>query len=133
MKTEIFWLTLTIIATAIFWIPYILNRIAEHQLVPALRNPNRDARPKSEWANRMMYAHENAVENMVLFAPLVLLIHVLGLSSEITLIASMVYFFARIAHFVLYTLGVPYLRTIAFFVGFLSQMTLAVTIVNSLI
>jgi len=133
MKTEIFWLTLTIIATAMFWMPYILNRIVEHRLIPALRNPNRDARPKSEWANRMMYAHENAVENMVLFAPLVLLIHILGLSSQMTIIASMVYFFTRIAHFILYTLGIPYLRTIVFFVGFLSQMTLAVTIVKSLI
>jgi len=133
MNTEIFWLTLTIIATAMFWIPYILNRIAEHQLIPALRNPNRDARPKSEWANRMMYAHQNAVENLVLFAPLALSIHILNLSSETTVIASMIYFFTRIAHFVLYTLGVPYLRTIAFFVGFLSQMTLAFVIIDSLI
>ena len=132
MKNEIFWLTLTIIATAIFWLPYILNRIAEHQLIPALRNPNRDARPKSQWANRMMYAHENAVENMVLFAPLVIGIHVLGLSSETTILAAMVYCYARMAHFVLYTLGIPYLRTLAFFAGFLSQMTLAFTILNAL-
>lgn len=132
MKNEIFWLTLTIIATALFWLPYIINRITEHQLIPALRNPNRDARPKSQWANRMMYAHENAVENMVLFAPLAIGIHVLGLSSNVTVMAAMIYFYTRIAHFILYTLGIPYLRTIAFFVGFLSQMTLAFTIINSL-
>lgn len=133
MKNEIFWLTLTIIITAVFWIPYILNRIAEHTLIPALRNPNRDARPQSQWANRMMYAHENAVENMVLFAPLVLAVHILGLSSSTTILAAMVYFYARVAHYLLYTFGIPYLRTIAFFVGFLSQMTLAYTIVESLI
>ena len=132
MKTEIYWLTLTIVATALFWVPYLLNRIAEHQLIPALRNPGRDDRPQSQWANRMMYAHENAVENMVLFAPLVVMIHILGLSTETTVMASMVYFFTRIAHYLLYTLGIPYLRTIAFFIGFLAQMTLAYTILTAL-
>ncbi len=132
MNTELFWLTLTIVATALFWVPYILNRIVEHQLIPALKNPNRDARPESEWANRMMYAHENAVENMVLFAPLVIMVSYLGISSELTLAASMAYFYTRIAHFVLYTFGVPYLRTIAFFIGFLAQMVLAEAILNAL-
>jgi len=128
MKTEIYWLTLTIVITALFWVPYILNRIAEHQLIPALRNPNRDARPQSQWANRMMYAHENAVENLVLFAPLAIMVQFLGVSSETTSLAAMVYFFTRVAHYVLYTFGIPYLRTAAFFVGFLAQMTLAYAI-----
>ena len=132
MKTEIYWLTLTIVITALFWVPYILNRIAEHQLIPALKNPNRDARPQSQWANRMMYAHENAIENIALFAPLVIMVHILGLSTETTVIASMIYFFTRVAHFTLYTLGIPYLRTLAFFVGFLAQMTLAFAILNTL-
>ena len=132
MKTEIYWLTLTIVITALFWVPYILNRIAEHQLIPALKNPNRDATPQSQWANRMMYAHENAIENIALFAPLVITVHILGLSTETTVMASMIYFFTRIAHFTLYTLGIPYLRTLAFFVGFLAQMTLAYTILTAL-
>ena len=132
MKNEIFWLILTIITTSLFWLPYILDRIFEHKLIPALRNPNRDSRPKSQWANRLMYAHENAVENMVLFAPLVILIRYLQLSTNETVIAAMVYFFARVAHVLLYTFGVPYLRTIAFFIGWLAQSYLAVIILMSL-
>ncbi len=132
MKNEIYWLTLTIVMTAVFWVPYLLNRITEHQLIPALRNPNRDARPKSEWANRMMYAHENAVENLILFAPLVIGVHILGLSNSQTVMAATIYFFARLAHFFIYTFGIPYFRSIAFFIGFLSQMVLAFTILNSL-
>ncbi|WP_218156528.1 hypothetical protein [Pseudoalteromonas denitrificans] len=57
MKTEIYWMTLTVLATALFWLPYIIDRILEHDLLPALRNPERDTRPESKWANRMMYAH----------------------------------------------------------------------------
>ncbi|MCF6299981.1 MAG: MAPEG family protein [Proteobacteria bacterium] len=130
MKNEIYWLVLTIIATSLFWVPYILNRIAEHKLIPALRNPNRDKRPKSQWANRLMYAHENAVENLVLFAPLVLVIQHLQLSTESTITATMIYFFARLFHVFFYTFGVPYARTIAYFIAWLSQSYLAIVIVN---
>jgi len=131
MKTEIYWLTMTILATTLFWVPYIINRIKENELIPALRNPNKDARPESKWANRMIYAHQNAVENLVLFAPLVLAIEFLNLSNETTVTVSMVYFFTRIAHFFLYTFGVPYLRTIAFFVGFVVQVILGMTVLNA--
>lgn len=132
MKNEIYWLTLTTIATALFWVPYILDRIREHALIPALRNPNRDSRPESEWANRMMYAHQNAVENLVLFAPLVLIIEILNISNETTTTASMVYFFTRIAHALLYTFGIPYFRTLAFFIGFIVQVILGLTILNAI-
>ncbi len=132
MNNEIFWLTMTIVLTSLLWVPYIIERIFEHQLIPALRNPNRDDRPKSQWANRLMYAHENAVENLVLFAPLVLLIIFLGISSEMTVLATMVYFYARIMHVLFYTFAIPYLRTIAFFAGFLVQIYLAFTILYSI-
>lgn len=132
MKTEIYWLTMTILVTAVYWVPYILDRIRENSLIPALRNPNRDARPESKWANRMMYAHENAIENLMLFAPLVLTVQILTLNNETTLMATLVYFFTRIAHLIFYTFGIPYLRTIAFFIGFLAQVTLGFTILNAI-
>ena len=132
MKTDIFWLTLTILMTSLFWVPYILNRISEHKLIPALRNPNRDKRPTSTWANRMMYAHENAIENLALFAPLVLTIQVLQLNNGVTLMASFIYFCSRLAHYLIYTFGIPYLRTLAFFIGFLANITLVIVIFQNL-
>ncbi len=132
MKNEIYWLVLTIILTSVVWIPYVLNRIYEHKLIPALKNPNRDSRPKSEWANRMMYAHENAVENLVLFAPLVLLISYLQLSTSATITASMIYFFGRLAYTVIYTFGIPYIRTLSFAIAWGAQFYLAIIILRSL-
>ncbi len=130
LSTELFWLTLTILMTAFIWMPYIINRLVEHSPWPALMNPQPDLRPKSQWAERLMRAHDNAVENLVIFAPLVLILHVLGVSTATTATACMVYFFMRLSHLLLYTFGVPFFRTVAFFIGFLCQMTLGLSILG---
>lgn len=124
MTTELYWLTATITMTALLWVPYIINRLTENGIFPALRNPQPDSLAAAPWANRMQHAHSNAVENLVLFAPLVLILHVMEISNELTEIATLVYFWSRLAHYIIYTLGIPYARTVAFFIGFLSQMTL---------
>ncbi len=77
-----------------------------------------------------MRAHANAVENLVVFAPLVLALQVVGTSTSATATASMVYFFARLAHVLLYTFAVPLLRTVAFVIGFGCQLTLALTLLQ---
>ncbi|PPD49748.1 MAG: hypothetical protein CTY16_03180 [Methylobacter sp.] len=124
LSVELFWLTLTILMTAVIWVPYIANRLVEDQPWPALMNPQPDLRPKARWAERLMRAHDNAVENLVVFAPLVLMVHVTGMSTALTANACILYFFTRLIHLLLYTFGVPFFRTLAFFIGFLCQMVL---------
>ncbi len=130
MTTELYWLVMTTVLTSVIFVPYILNRMKEHGIWPAVWNPQPDTRPKAQWAERMMRAHANAVENLVVFAPLVLALQVVGVSTPITASASMVYFFARLAHVALYTLAVPLLRTMAFLIGFACQMALALTLLQ---
>ena len=130
MTTELYWLVMTCLMTALLFAPYILNRMKEHGIGPALWNPHPDTRPKAPWAERLIRAHANAVENLVVFAPLVLTLHILGISTAITAGASMVYFFTRLAHPILYTFAVPLLRTVAFVVGFGCQMALALTLLH---
>jgi len=130
MTPEIYWLTLTCLMTALMWVPYILNRIVEMGLWPALKNPQPDKNPKAQWAFRTERAHANAVENLVIFAPLAIAVHSLGLSSETTALAVMVFFFSRLAHFLIYAFGVPLLRTMAFFVGWVCQIVLGLTILG---
>jgi hypothetical protein len=36
MTTELYWLTLTVLTTALFWVPYILDRLAVRGVWPAL-------------------------------------------------------------------------------------------------
>src|SRR3977135_1523848 len=87
MTRELFWLTLTVILTGLMWVPYILNRCQVRGLGGAMANPSRNDAPQSEWANRMMFAHDNAVENLVIFAPLVLILNAIDYSTQWTVLA----------------------------------------------
>lgn len=133
ISTEIYWLTLTVAMSAILWLPYILNRLYEEGIGKALWNPEPDAGPKAQWAVRMMAAHENAVENLVIFAPLVLIIQVLGINNESTAFACALYFFSRLAHYLVFSFGIPVLRVVIYFVSFYAQVLLAVAIFNRIV
>ena len=82
MTRELFWLTLTVILTGLLWVPYVLNRCQVRGLGGAMANPSRNDKPHAEWATRMMFAHDNAVENLVIFAPLVLILTQIDYSTE---------------------------------------------------
>jgi uncharacterized MAPEG superfamily protein len=128
MSKELFWLTLTVAMTGLFWVPYILDRCNVRGLAGAMANPSPADRPQSDWAQRMMNAHTNAVENLIIFAPLVLTVEVLKLNSGTTALACAVYFWARLAHFVVYSAGIPVARTLAFAVAWLAQAVLVLAI-----
>ncbi|MCP3412770.1 MAPEG family protein [Bradyrhizobium brasilense] len=128
MTRELFWLSLTVILTGMLWIPYLINRWQVRGLSGVIGNPSRGDKPHAEWANRLMFAHDNAVENLVIFAPLVLILNAADYSTKWTVLACAVYFWARVAHLIVYTLGLPVFRSAAFTVGFLAQAVLALAI-----
>src|SRR3954447_4904327 len=132
MTKELLWLTLTVILTGLMWVPYILDRIMVRGLMGAMANPSRGDKPQSAWAQRLYFAHTNAVENLVIFAPLVLILDALNHSTQSTLIACAMYFWARLAHAIVYTMGVPVLRTLAFTVGFIAQVMLVMAVFGKL-
>ena len=132
MTRELLWLTLTIILTGVMWVPYIVDRTMVRGLMGAMANPSRKDKPQSEWAQRLYFAHSNAVENLVIFAPLVMILDSMGHSTESTAIACAVYFWARLAHVIVYVMGVPVLRTLAFTVGFLAQAALVLAVFGKL-
>jgi uncharacterized MAPEG superfamily protein len=124
MKTELLYLVLVTVLTALIWIPYILDRVAIWGLTDAVGYPD-NPKPQSAWARRMMAAHDNAVENLVVFAALVLAAHALGVSNAATAGACAVYFWARAVHLAAYTFRIPWVRTLAFTVGWACQMVIA--------
>jgi uncharacterized MAPEG superfamily protein len=128
MSRELFWLTATIILTGLLWIPYILDRAMVRGLIAAMGNPSPQDKPQSPWAMRLYFAHTNAVENLVIFAPLVMILDSLNISTRTTVLACAVYFWARLAHAIVYAIGVPVLRTLAFTVGFIAQAVLVLAI-----
>ena len=127
MTTELTYLTWVTLLTALLWIPYILNTIMVRGLIDAVGYPE-NPKPLAAWAARMKSAHYNAVENLVVFAVLVLIVQAAGLNNDATATACMVYFWARIVHALAYTFGIPWVRTLAFAVGFVCQLVLVVQI-----
>ena len=79
MSRELFWLTLTVALTGLLWIPYILDRCKVRGLKATMDNPKPNDTPQSPWAMRLYFAHTNAVENLVIFAPLVLILDSLNI------------------------------------------------------
>ncbi len=129
MKTELLYLTLVTVLTGLLWVPYILDRVAVRGLLDAVGYPG-NPKPQSPWAVRLMKAHANAVENLVVFAALVLVAQVLGIANSVTAGACMVYFWARVVHVLAYAFAVPWVRTLAFTAGFLAQAALALQILS---
>jgi len=124
MKTELLYLTYVTVLTGVLWMPYILNMIVVRGIPDAVGYPE-NPRPLAPWARRMKAAHYNAVENLVVFATLVLVAHALGISSQATQMSCMVYFWARVVHAGAYTFAIPWVRTLAFVAGSLAQLCIA--------
>ena len=129
MSTELMYLTWVTVLTAIMWIPYILNMIMVRGLLDAVGYPA-DPRPMAPWANRMKAANDNAVANLAIFATLILIAHAAGISNETTVMASAVFFWARLVHAISYTFAIPWVRTVAFVVGFGCQLAVAAQILG---
>lgn len=127
MNTELFYLVLVTIFTGLLWVPYILDRIAVRGVNDAVGYPD-NPRPQSPWAQRLIKAHGNAVENLVIFGVLVLAAHALGITAAAVATAAMVYFWARVVHAISYTFAIPWVRTLSFAVGFVCQAVIAIQI-----
>ena len=128
---ELYWLTLTVLMTALFWVPYILDRLAVRGIWPALSDTQpEEGGPHSLWAKRAIKAHQNGIENLAIMVPAVLTAHVLNISTPATRTAIVVYFFARLIHFFVYLGCVPVARTLAFAIGWGSQMVFLLSILR---
>jgi uncharacterized MAPEG superfamily protein len=128
--TELQWLAATCLLTASLWPTYVLNRMAVQGVWRTMDNPSPNDSPLAPWAERAQAAHRNAIENLVVFAPLVIVAHVVGVSPTFTATAAMVFFFARLAHFAVYVSGIPVVRTLTFAAGGGAQVAIVLAILG---
>ena len=127
MKTpELYYLALVAAATVLMWIPYMAARILTRGPVRTLGDPADPNAPSDPaWAVRARRAHANAVENLAVFAPLVVILALSGISTPATVMASKVYLGARLTHYLVYAAGIPVIRTLAFAAGFAATLSIA--------
>lgn len=130
LTTELYWLTATTLMTGLMWVPYIINRMIEQGIGVAIWDPQGETQTQMAWAERMARAHKNAVENLIIFAPLVLTLHLTHLNNELTALACMIFFFSRLTHYIVFSFGVPVIRVLTFMVSVVALLILAFTILG---
>lgn len=125
LTIELRYLAITVVVTALMWVPYILGRMVAHGPMAAAANPDFERRPDPAWARRARAAHANAIENLAVYAPLVLIASLVGISTAGTVLAAKLYLGARIVHYVVYAAGIPGIRTLAFLAGVVATLMVA--------
>jgi uncharacterized MAPEG superfamily protein len=124
MTIELKYLVLVAVMTLLIRVPWMINKVTVRGLAKVTGYPE-DSEPLSGWAHRVWVAHEDAVQNLIVFAVLVVTLHVGGESNDWTRGAAVVYFWARLSHFNVYAFGIPRLKTAAFLTAFAAQLVLA--------
>ena len=122
MTPDLTWLAWTAVLTAVLWIPYIVGQVMTAGMITADRY--RDPTPPEvpAWVKRCNRAHLNAVESLAPFAVVVLIAHVTGAANETTALWAAVFFYARVVHALVFWLGIPFVRTLAFAAGLLATL-----------
>jgi uncharacterized MAPEG superfamily protein len=75
-------------------------------------------------------AHLNAMESFAPFAALVIVAHLAGKTGGLLVMWATAFFWIRLAHAVVHLLGVPYLPTILFTLGFVCIVGLFVQLIR---
>ena len=122
LSVELRYLAYTALLSLLLWIPYIVSEIGTRGLSRAVGYPTGFYDDLPAWAQRCHRAHMNLVENLVPFAALVLIAHVAGVASDLTALGARLFFWARIAQTVVHIAGIPWLRTLAFAVGWIGNL-----------
>ena len=129
--SELYSLTVISTATALMWVPYVAARMTTLGVTRAIGIPGPNYPADAPWADRARRAHLNAIENITVFAPLVLVAAIADVSTKATVLSAQIYVAARLAHYVIYTAGIPVVRTIAFLVGAIATVVIAAVLLLS--
>jgi uncharacterized MAPEG superfamily protein len=133
MTIELTYLTLTLILAASMWIPFIVGVNMHPQT-----NNDTFERPAPlagfpPWVHRAHRAHLNLIEAAMPFAAVVLLAHVIGVSTAVTVWAAAAFFWLRLAHAIGMVSGVARfpVRPIIFVLSWLCTLAIAVQLLFS--
>ncbi len=138
IDTAYFYLALSGVLTILLWLPYILGRMFVVGFVGLLHGYPEGQPPTKKtlptWAERSMRAHYNMVETMPAFIAVVLAAVYLA-KGDAAVLASVacwakVFFYARVAHAIVYTFGTPFLRTPVYLVSWLAVLAIGATVLH---
>jgi uncharacterized MAPEG superfamily protein len=122
MAGDLFWLVCTALLSLTIPVIYLAGR---SQTSGGLQWAfgNRDTSlAVPAWTDRAVRAHANLTENLAPFAILVLVAHAAGKSNATTELGAAIFFWGRLAHVLVYTAGIAYLRTLVFAVATVGEI-----------
>ena len=91
---------------------------------------NRDSLPAiTGWGGRAARAHRNMMESLPLFVALVLIAHVAGRVNGTVILGEQLFLWARLAHAIIYTVGLPWLRTVAWVISVVGMLLILLQVV----
>ena len=120
MSTDLKYLAFTAMLTASLWIPYVVSQVATNGPLTQKNYLDPTQRPLPLWGKRADRTYLNAVENFAPFAALVIVVHLAGKANAMTAFWTMAFFWLRLAHAIVFLLGIPYLRTLIFTLGYVA-------------
>jgi uncharacterized MAPEG superfamily protein len=128
MSPDLKILVWTVVLTFIEMIVAVL--LANEQLGLGMLAGNREGLPElTSFAGRAQRAHRNMLESLPLFIALVLVAQTAGKTNSATLIGAELFFWGRLAHWLIYTIGIPWLRTLAWIVSVIGLITIFLQLV----
>jgi len=113
MTPELHMLVYASLLSIVLAFPPLVALILDRGLAYAGGNRDEDIELPA-WGGRAQRAQWNLLANLPAFAALVLAAAVVGISNENTAWGAQQFFWARVAHAVIYIAGIPYLRAVAF-------------------
>ena len=123
MTTDLRYLVYLSILTAALWIPYIVCQVMTNgPLEPKNYADPALPRPVPAWGQRAYRAHLNAIEAFAPFAALVIAAQLAGKANAMTAFWSASFFYLRLAHAIVYWVGLPYIRTVLFTLAFVAEL-----------
>ena len=130
MSVDLKYLAFTAILTASLWIPYIACQVMTNGALTPPNYLDPAPRPVPLWGKRADRAYINAVETFAPFAALVIVVHLTGKADGMTAFWAMSFFWLRLAHAVVYWLGIPYVRTVLFTLGYVAVVGMFVELIK---
>ncbi len=99
MTTELTWLMLTAILAASLWIPYVVGvNVSTFRGKETIFERPPDQSKMPAWVQRSYRAHLNLLEQFLPFAVVVLMAHMLRVSTSVTQWCVILFFWLRMAH-----------------------------------
>ena len=112
-------LTMLVYSTALFLLIILVQAglaIAQNGLLT--QAGSRDSLPEpTVLRKRLLRLTANLQENLIMFAIVVLAAQAAGVSNSTTATAASLFFYARVAHAIVYAFGWPVIRPLFYFVG----------------